>query len=140
MESATQFIKIRGEEIGLLFTPYLFSIAKKMGCEINYTETDLVSIRNAYVRVLYFSAHNYVEVYNFDHPKSKIKPTFTLMDFEVWSVECNEEFTNMIQIFVETTTKKTIAENAKEIQEKKAKEEKDIKKKKSLFYRLIGRR
>ena len=140
MESATQFIKIRGEEIGLLFTPYLFSIAKKMGCEINYTETDLVSIRNAYVRVLYFSAHNYVEVYNFDHPKNKIKPTFTLMDFEVWSVECNEEFINMIQIFVETTTKKTIAENAKEIQEKKAKEEKDLKKKKNLFYRLIGRR
>ena len=140
MESATQFIKIRGEEIGLLFTPYLFSIAKKMGCEINYTETDLVSIRNAYVRVLYFAAHNYTEVYNFDHPKNKIKPTFTLMDFEVWSVECNEEFTNMIQIFVETTTKKTIAENAKEIQEKKAKEEKDLKKKKNLFYRLIGKK
>ena len=133
MESATQFIKIRGEEIGLLFTPYLFSIAKKMGCEINYTETDLVSIRNAYVRVLYFAAHNYAEVYNFDHPKNKIKPTFTLMDFEVWSVECNEEFTQMIQIFVETTAKKTIAENAKEIQEKKAKEEKDLKKKKNLL-------
>ena len=133
MESATQFIKIRGEEIGLLFTPYLFSIAKKRGCEINYTETDLVSIRNAYVRVLYFAAHNYAEVYNFDHPKNKIKANFTLMDFETWSVECNDEFTHMIEVFVQTTTKKTIAENAKEIQEKTIK-----KKRKNLLFRLIG--
>ncbi len=140
MESAKQFINIGGKEIGLLFTPYLFSIAKKQGCEIKYDDNDLVTIRNAYVKVFYYAAHNYIEVYNFDNPKNKLKVNFTLMDLEVWSVECSDEFTKMVEIFVETTTKKTIAENAKEIQEKKAKEEKDLKKKKNLFYRLIGRR
>ena len=55
------------------------------------------------------------------------------MDFGTWSVECNDEFTHMIEVFVQTTAKKTIAENAKEIQEKKAKEEKDLKKRRVCF-------
>ena len=140
MESATQFIKIRGEEIGLLFTPYLFAIAKKMGCEITFSEKDLISVRNAYIKVFYFAAHNYVEIYNFDHPKNKLKAKHTLMDFETWGMECNDEFNRMIEVFIQVTTKKTIAENAKEIQEKKEQEAKSLKKKKNLFYRLIGKR
>lgn len=119
-------ITIGGAAVDLLLTPRLFVYRGREGVTLEAADGDsLPAVMSLYADVLYCAALNWWELSGRD------AETFPhrRMDFHVWAAENPEEFGRIVRQVVRLLSGKSLAELARERQEKKDAAEEELKKK-----------
>lgn len=115
MHNPKQFIEIKGEKRGLLITPSLYKVLKERGLNVE-TTSEMQEIQSAYIKMIYAALINYWEVQRYDRPDT---PDFDieLLDVEVWAMTEKKQFGDLILIFIELLSGKSIKDLVQEKQE-----------------------
>ena len=120
MGNHLQIIEIEGKRVEVLFTPSLFTIVQRNKWDIKVDPENLLSIQSGYIKLLYCAIINAYEVNKFDNPDYP-NPDIKLIDVEVWATQNAQRLNELIEIFIQSITNKSITENAQEIKKKKKK-------------------
>ena len=120
MGNHLQIIEIEGKRVEVLFTPSLFTIVQRNKWDIKVDTENLLSIQSGYIKLLYCAIINAYEVNKFDNPEYP-NPNIKLIDVEVWATQNAQRLNELIEIFIQSITNKSITENAQEIKKKKKK-------------------
>ena len=120
MGNHLQIIEIEGKRVEVLFTPSLFTIVQRNKWDIKVDPENLLSIQSGYIKLLYCAIINAYEVNKFDNPEYP-NPDVKLIDVEVWATQNAQRLNELIEIFIQSITNKSITENAQEIKKKKKK-------------------
>lgn len=120
MGNHLQIIEIEGKRVEVLFTPSLFTIVQRNKWDIKVDPENLLSVQSGYIKLLYCAIINAYEVNKFDNPDYP-NPDVKLIDVEVWATQNAQRLNELIEIFIQSITNKSITENAREIKKKKKK-------------------
>ena len=120
MGNHLQIIEIKGKRVEVLFTPSLFTIVQRNKWDIKVDPENLLSVQSGYIKLLYCAIINAYEVNKFDNPDYP-NPDVKLIDVEVWATQNAQRLNELIEIFIQSITNKSITENAREIKKKKKK-------------------
>ncbi len=118
MGNHLQIIEIEGKRVEVLFTPSLFTIVQRNKWDIKVDPENLLSVQSGYIKLLYCAIINAYEVNKFDDPDYP-NPDVKLIDVEVWATQNAQRLDELIEIFIQSITNKSITENAREIKKKK---------------------
>ncbi len=103
----------------MLVTPSLFSIARKKGINAKITsESTVIDVHDAYIRIMYCAYLNYAEVERMDNPEYP-EPNLKLMDFVVWAADNQQEASEMVEVFYEVLTGKSLKKEEEGTEKKK---------------------
>ena len=102
MISAIQKIELRdGENVRLLITPSLFSIARRRKIAIETDNADdTAAALNLYIRIIWLSALNYAEAMQVEDPDYPDLP-YRYVDFAEWAGRRQKDFYKMVSIVME---------------------------------------
>jgi len=119
MHSRLQCIRIGDEVARMLVTPSLFSIARKKGINANIVAgATAIDIHDIFIRIMYCAYLNYAEVERMDNPEYP-EPNLKLMDFVVWAADNQKEASEMVEVFFELVTGKSLKQKEPEDEKKK---------------------
>lgn len=119
MHSRLQCIRIGDEVVRMLVTPSLFSIARKKGINANIgAGATAIDIHDIFIRIMYCAYLNYAEVERMDNPDFP-EPNLKLMDFVVWAADYQKEASEMVEVFFELVTGKSLKKEEEGTEKKK---------------------